>query len=213
MDPVLSPGKPPIESNSTRRIPRPIYWQSSGTQPFSKKSGIRRIMIQRAWTRHWIRTLRCEQNSTSFLNLLERFRDFKSTDPCDKVYALLGLASIDKNMPLPKPDYSKSVSEVYCATARAIIHHSRDLTLLCLPKSYKGLAEHRLPFWCPNRTTQPNEIPLVRDTNNCLAEFKSAGEILPQGPDFNFDENSFNSVDENGKPVKKRRPRNMSEPL
>jgi hypothetical protein len=40
--------------------------------------------------------------------------------------------------------------------------------------------------------------------------FKSAGETLPQGPDFNFNEND---IDENGKPMKKRLPRQTDQPL
>jgi hypothetical protein len=167
------------------------------------KGPIRRIMNQRKWTRHWIRSQGWEQNSTSFLNLLERFRDFNCTDPRDKVYALLGLASIDKNMPLPKPDYSKSISEVYCTTARAIIQYTRDLTVLCLPKSYKGLVEHHLPFWCPDWTTQPDEVYALRD-NQTWPTFTSAGDTLPQGPDFNFDENE--------EPIEKRRPPETDRP-
>jgi hypothetical protein len=124
---------------------------------------------------------------------LERFRDFNCTDPRDKVYALLGLASVDKNMPLPKPDYSKSVSEVYITTARAIIQYTRDLTVLCLPKSYAGITEHNLPFWCPDWTTQPDEIPLLRDDND-WPTFNATLETLPQGPDFNFEAENDQSL-------------------
>jgi hypothetical protein len=188
-----------LNKKTIKDISLPLRTVERYTSLFAK-GAIRRIMNQRKWTRHYIRSQGLEHSSTSFLNLLERFRDFNCTDPRDKIYALLGLASIDKNMPLPKPDYSKSVSEVYCATARAIIQYTRDLTILCLPKSYKGLIEHHLPFWCPDWTTQPDEVYVLRDSGT-WPTFKSAGATLPQGPDFNFDMNSF---DENGEPIKKR---------
>ena len=184
----------------------PLRTAQRYTDLFAKGS-IRRIMNQRKWTRHWVRSRGWEHNSTSFINLLERFRDFNSTDPRDKVYALLGLASVDKNMPLPKPDYSKSVSEVYSETARAIIQYTRDLTILCLPKSDLGILEHRLPFWCPDWTTQPDELYMLRDYET-WPTFKSAGDTLPQGPDFNFDQSS-----PDGEPIQKRLPEPSNKPL
>lgn len=151
---------------------------------FGKIAGHRQV------TRHFSRSLGGEEGSTSFLNLMERFRGFECTDPRDKVYALLGLASVDKNMPLPKPDYSKSVSEVYCTTAKAIIQYTRDLTVLCLAKSYQGVLEHRgLPFWCPDWTRKPDQTPLIHDDAS-RHTFTASGETLPQGIELNFDEDS-----------------------
>jgi len=40
------------------------------------------------------------------ISLIHRFSKFRSTDPRDMIYALLGLPSADKDMPLPKPDYA-----------------------------------------------------------------------------------------------------------
>jgi hypothetical protein len=115
------------------------FWKMFGN------SGAYKIMNQRLSTRDATRRLGFERSDTSFLNLMETFRSFECTDPGDKVYALLSLTTIDKDMPLPTPDYSKSVSEVYNETVRAIISYTADLAVLCMSKSFQGTAEHRMP--------------------------------------------------------------------
>lgn len=99
-----------------------------------------RILFFRFVARHWSRAsvMGCEHHATSLLNILEEFRHFECTDPRDRIYALLGLPSIDRSMRLPKPDYSKSVSEVYCETVKAIIQHTADLSILCVPRDLRG---------------------------------------------------------------------------
>src|SRR4051794_8551217 len=92
-----------------------------------------------------------EDGNSSLLQILETFRGFQCTNPVDRIYALLGLPALDRNMPLPKPDYRKSAGEVYCETVRAIIQHTADLTVLCLPKeNFDGVLKYDLPSWVPD---------------------------------------------------------------
>jgi len=144
--------------------------------------------------RHWGRAspLRCEHHSTSLLNILELYRHFECTDPRDRIYALLGLPSIDRNIPLPQPDYSKSVSEVYCETVKAIIQHTADLSILCVPRDLRGVhSEHNLPSWVPNWTDKPSETAGLIQTGpphlfRAECAFAAAKETFPKGPDFDF---------------------------
>ena len=57
--------------------------------------------------RHFGHSSGFEWRLSSLLNLLEQYRGLECTDDRDRVYGLLGLPSIDRNMPLPEPDYSK----------------------------------------------------------------------------------------------------------
>jgi Heterokaryon incompatibility protein (HET) len=150
------------------------------------------IVKQRWNSRHWSRLFSMEDSSSSLLNVMENFRDFQTTDPRDKVYALLGLASVDRNMPLPKPDYSKSVSEVYCETVRAIIRHTADLSVLCLSKALGATTLHKLPSWVPDWTTTPDYKPIINAQS--IGWWKAAGETLPRGPDFHFDTDSQQAI-------------------
>jgi Heterokaryon incompatibility protein (HET) len=57
----------------------------------------------------------------SIVWLLEQTRHFGATDKRDKVYALLGLCGENAEAERMKPDYSKSVVEVYSAVVRHLI--------------------------------------------------------------------------------------------
>jgi hypothetical protein len=63
------------------------------------------------------------------------------------IYALLGPPSADKDMPLPKPDYSKLVHTVYCEYFEAIIRHRGDLDILHFLDVNNLLSPHNLPSW------------------------------------------------------------------
>jgi hypothetical protein len=147
------------------------------TKPFQ-------LVRQRRLTRHPMRNFGMEESSTSFMNPMETFRSFQYTDPRDKVYALLGLTSVDKDMPLPKLDYSKTVSQVYSETVHAIINDNADLSVLCLRKSFEGTLTHEMPSWVPDWTTSWDSAPLIGPGNT--PKYAAAAETLPEGPHFNF---------------------------
>lgn len=85
-------------------------------------------------------------NSLPLLDLLRISRDFMCTDPRDKVYALLGLAS-DLNILQIQPDYARSPAEVFINTALRILQTGSNLDLL----NHVGNAkEIELPSWVPD---------------------------------------------------------------
>ncbi|KAF4869743.1 Heterokaryon incompatibility protein 6, OR allele [Colletotrichum siamense] len=81
-------------------------------------------------------------------NMLYRFRGFKSFDPRDKVYSLFRLMGEDADL---KPDYNRSVQELYKDVVRVSIKMSNTLQVLCHHnRTIQGI--HGLPTWCPDWT-------------------------------------------------------------
>ncbi|KAE9368013.1 HET-domain-containing protein [Stipitochalara longipes BDJ] len=72
------------------------------------------------------RNLTVPINST-LLDVLSRFRATYSTDPRDKIYGLLGLATDNLSI---IPDYNKTPQEVYIDVALAQINASQDLDII-----------------------------------------------------------------------------------
>lgn len=64
------------------------------------------------------------------LDVLARFRSLSATDPRDKIYGLLSLAtdSVRDNI---KPDYGKEPGAVYTEVTATIINESRNLDIIC----------------------------------------------------------------------------------
>lgn len=84
------------------------------------------------------------------LSVLQRSRNSSSTDPRDKVFAILGLVSSHVQIGFPI-DYSQTIDEVYTRLATYLIHDKRNLEVL----KYAGikvpsLRENRVsPSWVP----------------------------------------------------------------
>ncbi|KAH8651188.1 heterokaryon incompatibility protein-domain-containing protein [Xylariales sp. PMI_506] len=105
----------------------------------------------------------CEQKF-SLLGLLQEFRGFDATDPRDKVYGLLGLASTlmpDLNI---MPDYRKSLQECYSDTALSIIGQNKNLDIFSSPSKLFNTSDS-LPSWVPtwiNHTHRDKQTPYNR---------------------------------------------------
>lgn len=78
---------------------------------------------------------------------IRRDRRFQTTDPKDKIYGLLGLASDVEQLDI-LPDYTKSVEEIYTEVASKILSDG-DFRLLqaCQHKDGRVL---KLPSWVPD---------------------------------------------------------------
>lgn len=110
------------------------------------------------------------QSSDSFVTVLDDFRLFRTTDPRDSVYALLGLLEkIDPDSPMKKDivvDYeSKSLADVFTDVARADIRHTLTLQVLsyAAPDLYPddrhdtgpGSPNGGVPTWAPRWDKPP----------------------------------------------------------
>lgn len=104
-----------------------------------------------------------EDNRPKLLSLLGRVRTFKATLPQDKVYAVLGIAqegSSYADTPL-RPDYNKSVAEVYRDTTRYLISHDATLDVLshtCAPATNRDCSA---PSWAARWDVPNGTRPLI----------------------------------------------------
>jgi hypothetical protein len=74
--------------------------------------------------------------------------DAVASDPCDKVFAILGLASDSNNYGIVV-DYSLTVSEVYTTVVENYIRIYGNLFII-LPRRFPQDQQHYLPTWCPD---------------------------------------------------------------
>ncbi|KAF5618340.1 het-6-heterokaryon incompatibility [Fusarium sp. NRRL 52700] len=84
--------------------------------------------------------------------LLASTRRFKATKPVDKIFALINLAESGRKDPLPpalKPDYRKSVVEVFRDVTLHLIRQG-SLDVLSGVEDVKFRQIHQLPSWVPD---------------------------------------------------------------
>lgn len=156
------------------------------------KLGVDGLAEQRRFTRHGIRHALLEETDNTLFNLHLRFRAYRSTDPRDKIYALLGLPGVDKDMKLPRPDYTKSVREVYCEFFEAMIKGSASLDVLCLLGLDNLSIPHDLTSWAPNLSNPcVPDAPLLPVSN---PEFKAAKDSVPEGPNIKCTSDEFHRI-------------------
>jgi hypothetical protein len=90
---------------------------------------------------------RFAHNQFSLLNLLRKFRDRRASDPRDKVYALVNLASVLRWERL-KPDYSLSEIEVFRQATHYCIYETQSLSVFNTDLGRKF--RNDLPSWVPD---------------------------------------------------------------
>lgn len=85
-----------------------------------------------------------------FLGILYRTRFFKSTDPKDKLYGIIGLVSfVDYQI---QPHYEWSRQQVYTGFFRTLLETTKKLQIMCLSGISSVEAGHTctLPSWVPH---------------------------------------------------------------
>jgi hypothetical protein len=97
--------------------------------------------------------------------LLDKHRFARSSDPRDKVYALLGLAnramSPFRTHPFAlAPDYNLSVQEVYTETARVMTGAYGNLSLLSHVEDHSTTRIENMPSWVPDMSVPLDPYPL-----------------------------------------------------
>jgi hypothetical protein len=122
----------------------------------------------------------------------------KTTDPRDKIYALLGLLDQDDpQCPTIAVDYTKSVLYVYLNATMAVIKQDADLGILsnvihgeeCMDK----LGKEEWPTWIPDWVARPGPVALVeylpsanacgrRKNGNLLAEVFLSNTLTIEQP-------------------------------
>ncbi|TVY13033.1 Heterokaryon incompatibility protein 6, OR allele [Lachnellula arida] len=111
------------------------------------------------------------------LELLLSHKSKKSTDPKDKVYALVGICSSRDTF--GAMDYSRSMRDIYTHTARHIISTSGKLDVICVKQH--DMSRFDLPSWAPDWTRPHfNSGSSVVGLQHHEPEFAAAGNSLAQ---------------------------------
>ncbi|TVY84888.1 Heterokaryon incompatibility protein 6 OR allele [Lachnellula suecica] len=110
------------------------------------------------------KSVRVQYGGRTLGTLLPYLRQCKSSDPRDKIFGVLGVAS---NIGKLDADYSKTVAEVYAQATLAIIHESGSLSILS--HMDEGYRSSKLPSWVPDWS-----IPLQPSREARLQEMEDA---------------------------------------
>ena len=94
------------------------------------------------------------------ITCLQCTRDHKATDPRDKLYALLGLAS-DVSKDELIPDYSLPVQDVYLSLTKFMVGRKNNLDILAC--SGTSISAQGMPSWMPDWRITPSVAPLTRE--------------------------------------------------
>lgn len=121
--------------------------------------------------------------------LIVCLRGTKCTDPRDRVYGLLGILDDGHYLDVIRPDYSKSVSEVYCSVILEHItrHGSMEFLLSCHKDSRENhsiAAADAIPTWVPDwdhPDSDPDHVYFCMRTERRLCPFRHSAEYLGRG--------------------------------
>ncbi|KAE8441100.1 hypothetical protein EG329_005867 [Mollisiaceae sp. DMI_Dod_QoI] len=116
----------------------------------------------------------------SILELAQLARASKATDPKDKIFGLLGLASDGQDL---APDYSVKPQESYTTLTLQLIEKQQSLAVLNAVEHWGDYAAgqqvfQRLPSWVPNWTLSPLTQPLPEKAQ--LEQSALTYKLLPE---------------------------------
>jgi hypothetical protein len=127
-----------------------------------------------------------DTGSAGFQNMLFHNRACESTDPRDRVYAVLGIVNDDEIKGL-EPDYSMQKEEVFRAAVESVIQNTRSLYLLSACQDPER--ESGLPSWVPN-FEEDWKARVLREKEGGEQLYHTAADILVA-------EDSIHSPDKN----------------
>jgi hypothetical protein len=122
---------------------------------FVKPSGVSLMSISTGGPINMLKFRRAT-HPAPLIHIMRTFRFFDSTDPRDKVFALLGISRDAEILGL-RADYNKNCEQVYADAVRRLIHagYMDILGLIQYPKKVKGLQS-----WVPDLSRTSYRAPL-----------------------------------------------------
>lgn len=109
-----------------------------------------------------------------FFKMLCLCRTFKSTDPRDKIYALLGM-STDPVARRIRPDYTKDITSVFVEFTVADMTAQTSLRHIIVAPSYARSESMDLPSWVPDWTQAPAAMNF-----DFIATYRASGDVPPR---------------------------------
>ena len=133
-------------------------------------------------------TVRNDSQCQSLIKLLISFRQSRSSDPRDRVYALLGLANDQGAHDMVSVDYSKSVEAVYLECAQCLVRDGMEMLIQAgTPHNRKGAyLKPSLPSWVPGWSREmSNYFRQRQDLYRAAGETQSDIEVEDHGNGLN----------------------------
>lgn len=110
---------------------------------------ILKVLMMSPKSKNVTNRLKVPEQQMELLDLLERFRYCEATDPRDKIYALLGLAS-DVQPDEITIDYTMPVQQLYIDIVKFFLSKHQTLDILGAIIQQKSELQHFLPSWVPD---------------------------------------------------------------
>ena len=127
-------------------IPWDIFPKDSPPKSVAVANEISNDMLETGFRKlREFRTDKLARKPISLLDALYRSQSTLSTDPKDKLYALLGLV-FDGDSFIPEPNYNLSTEEIYTDFSLALIENGLPLDFIYLRTSNRGVYDS-LPSW------------------------------------------------------------------
>lgn len=161
---------------------RQIHWKNSPKVPLGNETlvSIQRLSYCRAegpnrpallrMLNTWTAIDSEESKLCAFLGyLIDQTRRLSASDPRDKIYAILPLATwylrgqdCGSVPALPAPDYAKPVSHVFRQFTEYLLQHSNGLFILSWCDDFqRRRLKDELPSWVPDFSTEMLPLPLI----------------------------------------------------
>ncbi|PQE15144.1 heterokaryon incompatibility protein [Rutstroemia sp. NJR-2017a BVV2] len=106
---------------------------------------------------------RMGEKTPGILDVVVLARDFESTNPYDKIFAVWNLARDTVGMDF-KMDYTRSLSQTYTEFAVAEAKHNVSLDIICAAEPTRN-EELDMPSWVPDWSTPSTASSMVRREN------------------------------------------------
>ena len=128
-----------------------------------------------------------KQRPPDLLELLWACRDYLSTDPRDRIFALLGVSNLlyghgPQQQLGFEIDYSVPIHDVFASFTISMIGKYQDLRVLATRRSNRTFDDKCLGSWCPDWASLDDGVSLLyrqRQWSGNIINYRACGGLLP----------------------------------